>query len=76
MEKELNGRVIRKVCKICSLKHGNIKEPTDAPEWQDGLCDVCEATGNTDIPQSVAPVTDFGGVNSELLPFISHSPST
>jgi hypothetical protein len=75
MEKELNGRVIASICKICSIKHGAVKEPENPPNWHEGLCDICEATGVRNVPQNVADVSFFGGLVNDLLEFTNHSPS-
>ena len=61
---------IHKICKIHAIKYGKNKKPAVEPNWVDSYCDVCEATGNNNVPQSVATIESFGGISGDLFQHI------
>jgi hypothetical protein len=62
----ISGRPILKICTIHSVSY--CKEPARVvtPEWEDGFCDVCEMTGQPNVPQSITDPTTFSGLRPEL----------
>lgn len=58
---QIGNYEIKNLCSYHGLKFGKQKAPKN-PRPFAGICDVCEATGKKNAPQSVLPVGDYQGL--------------
>ena len=59
----INYRQILNICTLCGIKYGKNKKPNLSLPTSVGNCDICEETGNANIPQTLRPVEAYLGLN-------------
>lgn len=64
MGKTINGRPILHICKLCGIKYGKNKKLDAGFPRTGGFCDICEAIGPINVPQSVWDIEAFRGLNA------------
>lgn len=56
------GIAVHKLCIVHGLKSGNIPAPEPEPQYENGICTVCQIENPNDAIQKVAPPEAWGGM--------------